>query len=104
MVWRTDEHQSVRRRRWPFFRLGQRRGATQLVAGLRRRSSRLAGSLRRRGPRSVSGLHRTELDRYTAEESAREAGRGPRFLRSKGERGEVSGPENLDFFTEKSLV
>jgi Transposase len=34
--------------------------------------------LRRSGPRCVSGLHRTELDRYTAEESAREAGRGPR--------------------------
>ena len=25
---KTDEHQSVRRRRWQFFRLGQRRGAT----------------------------------------------------------------------------
>src|SRR6476660_383468 len=25
-------------------------------------------------------------------------------LRCKGKRGEVSGPENLDFFTEKSLV
>jgi hypothetical protein len=33
--------------------------------------------LRRSGPRCVSGLHRTELDRYTAEESAREAGSGP---------------------------
>jgi uncharacterized protein YbdZ (MbtH family) len=28
---------------------------------------------------ALSGLHRTELDRYTAEESAREAGRAPGF-------------------------
>jgi hypothetical protein len=32
--------------------------------------SRLAGGLRRSGPRYVSRLHRTELARYTAEESA----------------------------------
>jgi MbtH protein len=31
------------------------------------------------GPRCVSGLHRTELDRYTPEESAREAGSVPGF-------------------------
>ena len=44
---------------------------------LLRCSSRLASGLRRSGPRCVSGLHRTELDGYTAEESAREAaGRG----------------------------
>ena len=35
--------------------------------------------VRRSGSRCVSGLHRTELDRYTAEESAREAGSGPGF-------------------------
>jgi MbtH-like protein len=40
-------------------------------------SRRLAGRLRRSGPRCVSGLHRTELARYTSEESAREAGTGP---------------------------
>jgi MbtH-like protein len=39
-------------------------------------SSRLAGGLRRSGPRRVSGLPRTELARYTAEESARDAGSG----------------------------
>jgi hypothetical protein len=38
--------------------------------------ARLAGALRRSGPRCASGLHRTELGRYTAEESAREAGAG----------------------------
>ena len=53
------------------------------MAGLRRRSSWLAGGLRRTGPRCVSGLHRAEPDRYTAEESAREAGRGPGFRLSK---------------------
>ena len=57
-----------------FLRLDQRRGTAQPVADLRRCSSRLAGGLRRSGPRCVPGLHRTELARYTAEESAREAG------------------------------
>ena len=33
--------------------------------------------------RRVSGPHRTELDRYTAEESAREAGSGPGFVIGK---------------------
>jgi uncharacterized protein YbdZ (MbtH family) len=33
----------------------------------------------RSGPRCVSRLHRTEPDRYTAEESARVAGPGLRF-------------------------
>jgi hypothetical protein len=50
------------------------------VADLCRCSSRLAGGLRRSGPRCVSGLHRTELDRYTAEESARQAGQGRRLI------------------------
>jgi hypothetical protein len=44
---------------------------------LRRRSRRLAGGLRRSGARCVSGLRRTELARYSAEESAREVGGGP---------------------------
>src|SRR4029077_3593927 len=74
MIWRTDEHQSVRRRQRQLPRFDQRRGAAQPVADLLRCPSRLAGGLRRSGPRCVSGLHRTELARYTAEESAREAG------------------------------
>ena len=78
--WRRGEHQSVRRRRWQFFRLGQRRGAAQPVARLRRCSSRLAGGVRGSGSRSVSGLHRAELDRYPAEESAREVGNGTGLL------------------------
>jgi hypothetical protein len=52
-VWRTAEHQSVRRRQWQLSCLGQRRGATQPVAGLRRCSCRLAGGLWRSGPRCV---------------------------------------------------
>ena len=32
------------------------------------------------GPGCVSGLHRTELDRYTAEESTAEVGRGPGLI------------------------
>jgi hypothetical protein len=50
--------------------------ATPPVSDLRRCSSRLAGGLRQRGPRGGSVLHRTGLDRYTAGESAREAGSG----------------------------
>ena len=35
-------------------------------------------------PRRVSGLHRTELARYSAHEFAREANGGPGFLTNKG--------------------
>lgn len=72
------ERQSVRRRR-PFVGFDQRRGATQPLAGLRRCSSGLAGDLRRSGPCCMPGLHRTELDRYTAQESAQQAGSWPDF-------------------------
>jgi hypothetical protein len=53
---------------------------TQPVADLRRNSRRQAGGSRRSGPRWVSGLYRTELGRYAAEESMPEAGPGAQLL------------------------
>jgi len=54
-----------------------------VVAELSRRSAAAAPNRSTNRPCSVSrcrhGLHRTELDRYTAEESAREADRRPDF-------------------------
>jgi hypothetical protein len=73
------EHQSVRRRQWQLFRLDQRRRAAQSVAGVRRCSGWLAGGFWGSGPLWVSRLHRTEVDRYPPEESARKASYGPGF-------------------------
>lgn len=73
------EHQSIRRRQRQLFRLGERRGATQLVAGLRRCSSGLASGTRGSRPSCVFGVHRATLARYQAEEPAGQARNGPGF-------------------------
>lgn len=73
------EHQSIRRRQRQLFRPGERRGATQLVAGLRRCSSGLASGTRGSRPSCVFGVHRATLARHQAEEPADKLATGRGF-------------------------
>ena len=73
----TDAQQNVRRGRWQLLSFGQRRGAPQHAAYL---SPMLRPAVRwsaAKCPLCVDGLNRTELDRHSAEESARQVRSGP---------------------------